>query len=73
MVKTTSSRAALLATASSLEQSANDADNLRAWAMLGQMDKALSMLDRAATIRRAAEISSLSARRQFLRAAGIEA
>lgn len=69
--KPTSSRAALLTMADSQERSARD--NAAAWTMLGQSAKILQALDRADTLRRAADIKSVSARREFLRAAGIDA
>lgn len=61
----------LLSAASQLEKDAEE--SLQAWIILGQSGRYCENLGKAAMLRRAAEIKSIAARRDFLRANGVEA
>lgn len=67
----TVSRAALIQMADSIERAALAA--LPARTILGNASKTTQELDQAAAIRRAADANSIKARREMLRAAGVEA
>lgn len=67
----TVSRAALIQMADSIERAAIEA--LPARTILGQAAKTAAELGQAAAIRRAAEVSSIQARRAMLRLAGVQA
>ena len=61
----------LLAAAAQLEADAEQ--SLPAWVLLGQAERYCESVGKAAVLRRAAGIESISARRVFLRANGVEA
>lgn len=62
-------KAWMLTAAESIEQSARE--SLSAWIVLGQTDKYTAAMDKVSTLRRAAEVQSVSIRRDMLRNAGI--